>query len=194
MRADGSDKRQVTHKPGASFAPYFTPDGKQLIYSSNWENPRGRNFDLYLVGVDGGEPEPVTRDATVRRLPDVQPRRPLAGVRLEPRRRRCGARPTCSSRSGGPESAAARRARAGRPAESAPTLARDRGRCRPGPTPVRRRAAAFRSSTTTTSSSTRRAARRSRSLWGFEDVPFHWYRPWSRELHYWTLSAPVRRA
>ena len=28
MRADGSDERQVTDKPGASFAPYFTPDGK----------------------------------------------------------------------------------------------------------------------------------------------------------------------
>src|SRR6266446_6550114 len=34
MRADGSDKRQVTHDPGASFAPYFTPDGHSLIYSS----------------------------------------------------------------------------------------------------------------------------------------------------------------
>src|SRR5262249_52309676 len=52
-RADGSQARQLTSKPGASFAPYFTPDGKQLIYSSNFENPRGRNFDLYLVSVSG---------------------------------------------------------------------------------------------------------------------------------------------
>jgi Tol biopolymer transport system component len=63
MRADGSGKRQVTSNPGASFAPYFTPDGKKLIYSSNWESPHSRNFDLYLVPVGGGEPEPVTRDA-----------------------------------------------------------------------------------------------------------------------------------
>jgi hypothetical protein len=27
-----------------------------------------------------------------------------------------------------------------------------------------------------------------RSLWGVQHVTFQWYRPWSRELHYWTLS------
>src|SRR5262249_50383843 len=25
-------------------------------------------------------------------------------------------------------------------------------------------------------------------LWGFRDLAFHWYRPWSRELHYWSLQ------
>jgi hypothetical protein len=25
-------------------------------------------------------------------------------------------------------------------------------------------------------------------LWRFRDLAFHWYRPWSRELHYWTLQ------
>jgi Tol biopolymer transport system component len=73
MRADGTGKRQVTHNPGASFAPYFTPDGRSLIYSSNWENPSGRNFDLYLVGVDGGEPVAVTRDPTFDGFPMFSP-------------------------------------------------------------------------------------------------------------------------
>jgi len=73
MKADGSGKRQVTHKPGASFAPYFTPDGKSLIYSSNWETPRGRNFDLYLVPVEGGEPTAVTRDETFDGFPMFSP-------------------------------------------------------------------------------------------------------------------------
>jgi len=73
MRAEGSDKRQVTDKPGASFAPYFTPDGTHLIYSSNWENPRGRNFDLYLVAVEGGEPRPVTREETFDGFPMFSP-------------------------------------------------------------------------------------------------------------------------
>jgi Tol biopolymer transport system component len=73
MRADGSDKRKVTEKPGASFAPFFTPDGKALIYSSNWENPRGRNFDLYLVPTAGGEPEPVTRDPSFDGFPMFSP-------------------------------------------------------------------------------------------------------------------------
>jgi Tol biopolymer transport system component len=73
MRADGSGKRQVTNEPGASFAPYFTPDGRSLIYSSNWENPRGRNFDLYLVDVTGGEPRPVTRDPSFDGFPMFSP-------------------------------------------------------------------------------------------------------------------------
>jgi len=73
MKADGSGKRKVTDQPGASFAPYFTPDGKSLIYSSNWENPHGRNFDLYLVPVEGGQPEPVTRDPTFDGFPMFSP-------------------------------------------------------------------------------------------------------------------------
>jgi TolB protein len=73
MSADGSRKRQVTDRPGASFAPYFTPDGEELIYSSNWENPTGRNFDLYLVDVKGGTPVPVTRDPTFDGFPMFSP-------------------------------------------------------------------------------------------------------------------------
>ncbi len=73
MGADGSGKHQVTHKPGASFAPYFTPDSRSLIYSSNWEEPHGRNFDLYLVGIDGGEPVPVTRDPSFDGFPMFSP-------------------------------------------------------------------------------------------------------------------------
>jgi Tol biopolymer transport system component len=73
MRADGSEKRQITHDPGASFAPYFMPDGKGLIYSSNWENPHGRNFDLYTVDLMGGRPVPVTRDPSFDGFPMFSP-------------------------------------------------------------------------------------------------------------------------
>jgi Tol biopolymer transport system component len=73
MRSDGTGKRQVTRKPGASFAPYFTPDNLHLIYSSNWENPRGRDFDLYLVSVEGGEPERVTRHPEFDGFPMFSP-------------------------------------------------------------------------------------------------------------------------
>ncbi len=72
-RADGSGARQVTFKPGASFAPFFTSDGKRLVYASNWENPRGRNFDIYLVDVKGGEPEAVTRDEQFDGFPMFSP-------------------------------------------------------------------------------------------------------------------------
>ncbi|HVH09241.1 MAG TPA: hypothetical protein VM736_05550, partial [Gemmatimonadales bacterium] len=60
MNADGSDQRQITHLPGASFAPYFYPDGRRIIFASNYRAPASRNFDLYLVNVDGTGLEQVT--------------------------------------------------------------------------------------------------------------------------------------
>jgi len=35
MRADGTDKRQLTHNGAANFAPYFNPNGRQIIFASN---------------------------------------------------------------------------------------------------------------------------------------------------------------
>lgn len=60
MDADGSNQHQITNLGGANFAPYYTPDGKRVIFSSNYKNPRTRNFDLYLVNVDGSGLEQVT--------------------------------------------------------------------------------------------------------------------------------------
>ena len=49
MNADGSDQRQVTNLGGANFGPSWSPDGKQIIFASNFATPRSRNFELYLV-------------------------------------------------------------------------------------------------------------------------------------------------
>ena len=74
MRADGSGKRQVTGDPGASFAPYFTPGDRAILYSTNRDDPHGRNFDLYLVGLGpGAVPEPVTRDPLFDGFPMFSP-------------------------------------------------------------------------------------------------------------------------
>ena len=54
MNADGSNQHQITNLGGANFAPYFTPDGKRIIFSSNYKNPHSHNFDLFLVNADGG--------------------------------------------------------------------------------------------------------------------------------------------
>ena len=58
--ADGSNARQITHLGGANFAPFFTPDGKRIIFSSNYENPRSGEFDLFLINLDGTGLEKVT--------------------------------------------------------------------------------------------------------------------------------------
>jgi Tol biopolymer transport system component len=59
--ADGTNARQITSNGAANFAPFFMPDGKRIIYSSNVLDPRGREFDLFIVNKDGsGEVERVT--------------------------------------------------------------------------------------------------------------------------------------
>jgi Tol biopolymer transport system component len=54
--ADGSNARQVTDNAAANFAPYFLPDNRRVLFSSNLEDPRGRNFDLYLIDPDADDP------------------------------------------------------------------------------------------------------------------------------------------
>jgi Tol biopolymer transport system component len=73
MDADGSHKRQVTRLGAASFAPYFHPDGKRIIFSSNYPNPRGRAFDLYLINEDGSGLERVTSEPTFDGFPMFSP-------------------------------------------------------------------------------------------------------------------------
>ncbi len=58
--ADGSNARQVTNNGAANFAPFFTPDGKRIIFASNHEDKRGRKFETYLINVDGSGLERVT--------------------------------------------------------------------------------------------------------------------------------------
>jgi len=58
--ADGSDARQLTYLPGASFAPFFFPDGKRVMFASNYLAPRGPEFDLFAIHIDGSHLERVT--------------------------------------------------------------------------------------------------------------------------------------
>ncbi len=73
MDADGSNQRQVTHLGAASFAPFFHPDGKRIIFASNVGDPTGRNFDLYLVNDDGTGLERVTTDESFDGFPMFSP-------------------------------------------------------------------------------------------------------------------------
>jgi Tol biopolymer transport system component len=58
--ADGSDPQQITRLGGANFAPYFHPDSKRIIFSSNYLDPKSGHFDLFLVNTDGSGLERVT--------------------------------------------------------------------------------------------------------------------------------------
>ncbi|HZD05862.1 MAG TPA: hypothetical protein VE173_13125, partial [Longimicrobiales bacterium] len=60
MNADGTDQRQLTRNGAANFAPFWHPSGKKVLYASNVADPEGRDFDLYMIGLDGADPERVT--------------------------------------------------------------------------------------------------------------------------------------
>ena len=60
MDADGGNIRQVTHFGKASFAPFFHPDNKRIIFSSNVQSKDPRNFDLYIINIDGTGLERIT--------------------------------------------------------------------------------------------------------------------------------------
>ena len=71
--ADGSHAHQVTRMNAASFAPYFTPDGKRVVFASNPRDPRGRSFDIYMIHTDGTGLERVTYSNTFESFPMFSP-------------------------------------------------------------------------------------------------------------------------
>ncbi|MGB7070567.1 MAG: hypothetical protein WBD22_13820 [Pyrinomonadaceae bacterium] len=75
MNANGTNKRQVTKLGAASFAPFFTPDGKRIIFCTNYfaTDPRKRNFDLALINVDGTGLDRVTYNETFDGFPMFSP-------------------------------------------------------------------------------------------------------------------------
>ncbi len=58
-KADGSGPRQLTANGAANFCPYFTADGRKIIYTSNVLDRR-QEFELYLIDKTGGELERIT--------------------------------------------------------------------------------------------------------------------------------------
>ena len=51
---------RITDNGAANFGPYWHPDGRHIIFSSNMHDPQGRNFDLYMIDIDTRELERIT--------------------------------------------------------------------------------------------------------------------------------------
>ncbi|MDY7231671.1 M20/M25/M40 family metallo-hydrolase [Hyalangium rubrum] len=58
--ADGSEAKQITWLNAASFAPFFHPNGKRILFSTNYGDPKGREFDIWAVNIDGSNLERIT--------------------------------------------------------------------------------------------------------------------------------------
>jgi tricorn protease len=53
---DGGHPVQLTSNPASEFAPHFSPDGKWIAFSANYDN----NIDVYVIAVEGGQPRRLT--------------------------------------------------------------------------------------------------------------------------------------
>ena len=70
---DGSKPKQLTNFGCASFAPTFSPDGKQIIFASNKHDCDSRYFELYKMNVDGTGLEQVTNFKGFTSFPEFSP-------------------------------------------------------------------------------------------------------------------------
>ncbi|MCY7344844.1 MAG: hypothetical protein LH614_01380 [Pyrinomonadaceae bacterium] len=75
MNADGANKRQITKLNAASFAPFFTPDGKRIVFCTNYfaTDERKRNFDLAVINVDGTNLQRITFNESFDGFPMFSP-------------------------------------------------------------------------------------------------------------------------
>lgn len=75
MDSDGGNKKQVTKLGAASFAPFFMPDGKRIIFATNYfaEDARKRNFELAIINTDGTGLERITYNESFDGFPMFSP-------------------------------------------------------------------------------------------------------------------------
>jgi len=75
MDADGANKRTFLANGASNWAPFMLPDGERVIFSSNLHDtdPKNRNFDLYMIRVDGSGLERITWDEQFDGFPMVSP-------------------------------------------------------------------------------------------------------------------------
>jgi len=73
INADGTDLKQVTNLGKANWAPYFTPSGNKIIFSSNHAAEKGFNFQLYTVKLDGTDLEQITYESVFNSFPMFSP-------------------------------------------------------------------------------------------------------------------------
>ncbi|TPW04972.1 MAG: WD40 domain-containing protein, partial [bacterium] len=67
------NQRVVLSNGKANFAPFFHPSGRKLIFASNMADPKGRDFDIYLVNLDGTGQTRITFNETFDGFPMFSP-------------------------------------------------------------------------------------------------------------------------
>lgn len=73
MDADGKNMKQITQLGKASFAPFFHPSGKKIIFSSNYNGDTPRDFNLFMINIDGTGLECLTYNPSFDGFPMFSP-------------------------------------------------------------------------------------------------------------------------
>ncbi len=66
---DGSDLKQVTNLGKANWAPFFHPNGKKIIFSTNHHSKKGYDFQLFMINDDGTGLEQITNESIFNAFP-----------------------------------------------------------------------------------------------------------------------------
>ncbi|NDJ54259.1 MAG: hypothetical protein GYB68_14405 [Chloroflexi bacterium] len=70
MNADGTNIRRLTDRSGTDWYPSFTPDGDEIVYSS--QGGVG-NFDIYIMDLNGENNRQLTQNLGLNFAPDMSP-------------------------------------------------------------------------------------------------------------------------
>jgi Tol biopolymer transport system component len=71
MRADGSDVKRITNNPGYDGGPFFSPDGKRILWRAF--NKEGDIANVFTVNVDGSDARQVTDFGSMSWAPYFHP-------------------------------------------------------------------------------------------------------------------------
>lgn len=71
--ASRSNPKQITSFGCASFAPTFTPAGKQILFSSNQQKCDSREFELFVINTDGTGLRQLTHFGGFTSFPELSP-------------------------------------------------------------------------------------------------------------------------
>ncbi len=71
LAADGSWERRLTDGPGYDGGPFFSPDGKRIVWRRF--DASGRQAEIWTMNLDGGDARPITRLGVMSWAPFYHP-------------------------------------------------------------------------------------------------------------------------
>jgi Tol biopolymer transport system component len=71
MNADGSNVRQLTHTPGYDGGPFFSPDGRRILWRRF--NEQGDSADIFTMNLDGSDQRQLTSFGAMSWAPYFHP-------------------------------------------------------------------------------------------------------------------------